>query len=69
MFCVLYREEAQETVTVALAKPFTKADVGSKVTLKLSFTGVLNDKLAGMLILFLFEWFRSAGSWVGAGSI
>lgn len=44
---VLYGEEKQETATVALARPFTEADVGSTATLTLTFTGELNDKLAG----------------------
>ena len=44
---VLYGDEGQETATVALAVPFTEADVGSTVTLTVKFTGELNDKLAG----------------------
>ena len=44
---VLYGEETQETATVALARPLTAADVGTTVTLTLTFTGELNDKLAG----------------------
>lgn len=44
---VLYGEKDQETCTVALAYPFTEADVGKKATLTIEFTGELNDKLAG----------------------
>jgi len=44
---VLYGEDKQETATVALARPLTAADVGTVVTLKLKFSGELNDKLCG----------------------
>ncbi len=44
---VLYGEKAQETCTVALARPLVAADVGSEIVLKLRFTGELNDKMAG----------------------
>ena len=44
---VLYGEEKQETATVALSAPLTAADIGTVVTLRLEFTGELNDKMAG----------------------